>query len=203
MRTRSDGQATFWETSIGRRLRVSEATMQLSKFGYYTDFVAYPLAAITLAVINFRWPLHDTAKWIGAATVGVLVWTLLEYSLHRLVLHRLPVFSSMHASHHGAPLALLGTPTWVSIPVWLTTTLLPLWTFCGHDIATGTTIGVMLGYWWYGILHHVIHHDRSFCAFMKRRAWHMRHHFSPAGGNFGVTTPIWDHVFGTAIRSRK
>jgi sterol desaturase/sphingolipid hydroxylase (fatty acid hydroxylase superfamily) len=30
----------------------------------------------------------------------------------------------------------------------------------------------------------------------------MRHHFSPKGGNFGVTTHLWDHVFGTAIRVR-
>jgi sterol desaturase/sphingolipid hydroxylase (fatty acid hydroxylase superfamily) len=30
----------------------------------------------------------------------------------------------------------------------------------------------------------------------------MRHHYSPKSGNFGVTTPLWDHVFGTAIGSR-
>jgi sterol desaturase/sphingolipid hydroxylase (fatty acid hydroxylase superfamily) len=30
----------------------------------------------------------------------------------------------------------------------------------------------------------------------------MRHHFSPQRGNFGVTTPLWDYVFGTTIRVR-
>jgi sterol desaturase/sphingolipid hydroxylase (fatty acid hydroxylase superfamily) len=30
----------------------------------------------------------------------------------------------------------------------------------------------------------------------------MRHHYSPKRGNFGVTTPIWDYVFGTTIRSQ-
>jgi len=30
----------------------------------------------------------------------------------------------------------------------------------------------------------------------------MRHHHSPKRGNFGVTTPLWDYVFGTAISAR-
>jgi sterol desaturase/sphingolipid hydroxylase (fatty acid hydroxylase superfamily) len=30
----------------------------------------------------------------------------------------------------------------------------------------------------------------------------MRHHYSPKSGNFGVTTSVWDHIFGTAIRVR-
>jgi sterol desaturase/sphingolipid hydroxylase (fatty acid hydroxylase superfamily) len=28
----------------------------------------------------------------------------------------------------------------------------------------------------------------------------MRHHYSPKSGNFGVTTSVWDRVFGTAIK---
>jgi sterol desaturase/sphingolipid hydroxylase (fatty acid hydroxylase superfamily) len=31
---------------------------------------------------------------------------------------------------------------------------------------------------------------------------HLRHHYSPRPGNFGVTTPLWDHVFGTYIAAR-
>jgi sterol desaturase/sphingolipid hydroxylase (fatty acid hydroxylase superfamily) len=30
----------------------------------------------------------------------------------------------------------------------------------------------------------------------------MRHHYSPKSGNFGVTTRLWDRVFGTAISVR-
>jgi sterol desaturase/sphingolipid hydroxylase (fatty acid hydroxylase superfamily) len=63
----------------------------------------------------------------------------------------------------------------------------------------------MIGYWWYGIVHHVIHHRANKSApgyFNDLRTWHMRHHYSPKEGNFGVTTPVWDHVFGTAIGVR-
>ena len=30
---------------------------------------------------------------------------------------------------------------------------------------------------------------------------HMRHHFMGEDGNFGVTTPLWDHVLDTRIGS--
>jgi sterol desaturase/sphingolipid hydroxylase (fatty acid hydroxylase superfamily) len=54
-------------------------------------------------------------------------------------------------------------------------------------------------------VHHVIHHRANQSSpeyFTTLRARHMRHHFSPKGGNFGVTTSVWDHVFGTVIRVR-
>jgi sterol desaturase/sphingolipid hydroxylase (fatty acid hydroxylase superfamily) len=60
----------------------------------------------------------------------------------------------------------------------------------------------MVGYTIYGLVHHVIHHRRNSPTnkyLNDLRAWHMRHHYSPRSGNFGVTTPLWDHVFGTAI----
>jgi sterol desaturase/sphingolipid hydroxylase (fatty acid hydroxylase superfamily) len=51
------------------------------------------------------------------------------------------------------------------------------------------------------VIHH--HADKPTSAYFKDlRAWHMRHHHSPKHGNFGVTLPLWDYVFGTAIRSR-
>jgi sterol desaturase/sphingolipid hydroxylase (fatty acid hydroxylase superfamily) len=49
------------------------------------------------------------------------------------------------------------------------------------------------------IHHHA--HDSSSGYFNDLRAWHMRHHYSPKHGNFGVTTPLWDRVFGTVIRA--
>jgi sterol desaturase/sphingolipid hydroxylase (fatty acid hydroxylase superfamily) len=82
---------------------------------------------------------------------------------------------------------------------------LPTWYLAGFNLADGLTVGVMLGYWWYGTVHHVIHHhaDKPTSPYFKDlRAWHMRHHHSPKHGNFGVTLRLWDYVFGTAIRSR-
>ncbi len=187
--------------------------MQLSRFSYYSDFVAYPILLVGLTMANFThadWQggltaRHAVGPWLYVVGGGFLLWTFFEYVLHRIALHRMPVFSPMHAAHHAAPLDFIGTPTWVSVPVLCGTILVPAWIFLGLNVADGLTVGVMLGYWWYGIVHHVIHHrahEPSSAYFGALRAWHMRHHHSPKRGNFGVTTRIWDLVFGTAIRSR-
>jgi sterol desaturase/sphingolipid hydroxylase (fatty acid hydroxylase superfamily) len=179
--------------------------MQLSKVGYYSDFVVYPIVAIALIGVTSLHPTWSGARdWLIACVAGYTLWTLLEYGLHRIALHRWRLFSPLHAAHHGAPLAYIGTPTWLSISVWLGVVLLPVWELTGPKVAGGLTVGIMLGYWWYGIVHHVIHHRRETTApyFTELRAWHMRHHYSPRRGNFGVTTTMWDHIFGTAIGAR-
>jgi sterol desaturase/sphingolipid hydroxylase (fatty acid hydroxylase superfamily) len=180
--------------------------MQLSKASYYSDFVIYPVVVIALVGIVGIHPTWSIAReWLTACIAGYMLWTLLEYGLHRIALHRMRLFSPLHAMHHGAPLDYIGTPTWVSISVWFGVVLVPVWVCVGFAIASGLTAGIMLGYWWYGIVHHVIHHradTNSMSYFVVRRAWHMRHHYSPRQGNYGVTTTMWDHVFGTVIGAR-
>ena len=180
--------------------------MQLSKLSYYSDFVVYPLVLIALTAANIT---HVTwtsgTEWLGVAMAGLVLWTLAEYVLHRIALHRMAYFSPMHAQHHAAPLALIGTPSWISVSVLSLVILVPAWLCLGFNIADGLTVGVMLGYWWYGLVHHVIHHHANKSSpsyFNEVRTWHMRHHYSPKSGNFGVTTTVWDRVFGTAISGR-
>jgi sterol desaturase/sphingolipid hydroxylase (fatty acid hydroxylase superfamily) len=180
--------------------------MQLSKLSYYADFIVYPVVVIGLASLAFNhisWT--GATEWLGAGLAGLVFWSFMEYVLHRIALHRMRFFSPMHGMHHTSPLAFIGTPTWMSVSILCLTLLVPLWLCLGFSVADGFTVGVMVGYWWYGIVHHVIHHRAATSSpayFNELRAWHMRHHYSPKSGNFGVTTHIWDHVFGTAIRVR-
>jgi sterol desaturase/sphingolipid hydroxylase (fatty acid hydroxylase superfamily) len=178
--------------------------MRPSKLTYYADFVVYPVVIVGLAAAGL--PAQSTwqnrAEWLCAAMAGFVTWTLLEYVLHRSVLHKKTYFAPMHGEHHAAPLSLIGTPAWVSVSVLSLAFLVPAWYWLGFNVADGLTVGVMLGYWWYGVVHHVVHHRANTASpsyFNNLRAWHMRHHYSPKSGNFGVTTSIWDHVFGTAI----
>jgi sterol desaturase/sphingolipid hydroxylase (fatty acid hydroxylase superfamily) len=180
--------------------------MRLSKFSYYSDFAIYPLVCAALAAASIRgagW--ISAAEWFAALAMGLILWTFLEYVLHRTALHAMRWFAPMHGEHHSAPLALIGTPTWVSVTVLGSVIGIPVWLCFGFGIAGGLTVGVMAGYWWYGIVHHIIHHHahkRSSAYFSELRAWHMRHHYSPRSGNFGVSTGLWDHVFGTVIGAR-
>jgi sterol desaturase/sphingolipid hydroxylase (fatty acid hydroxylase superfamily) len=181
--------------------------MRPSKLTYYADFVVYPVVIVGVAaggLTGTNW--QNCTEWVAAAVAGFVMWTLLEYVLHRSVLHKKTYFAPMHGEHHAAPLAYIGTPAWVSVSVLSGCVLLPVWWWVGFNVADGLTVGVMLGYWWYGVVHHVIHHHANTSSpsyFNDLRAWHMRHHYSPKSGNFGVTTSLWDHVFGTAINVRR
>jgi sterol desaturase/sphingolipid hydroxylase (fatty acid hydroxylase superfamily) len=177
--------------------------MRPSKLNYYSDFVVYPAVITALAVVGLAdatWAVFG--EWLCAGMAGFVFWTLVEYLLHRVVLHGRTYFAPLHGQHHASPLAFIGTPPWISVSVLCATVLIPGRWLLGFNVADGLTVGVMLGYWWYGIVHHIIHHHSntsSWSYFNDLRAWHMRHHYSPKSGNFGVTTPLWDHVFGTVI----
>jgi len=177
--------------------------MQLSKTAYYADFVIYA-AIVTATVIVMAWrnSAHDFSIWLLAAFAGVMVWTLIEYVVHRFVFHQMPVFSPMHDAHHQAPLSLVGTPTWVSMAVIFIGVFLPAWALGSFNTALGLAVGVMAGFFWYGLVHHAIHHRKP--RMIARRLIvtsrrHAQHHYAAEAGNFGVTTLFWDRIFGTVL----
>src|SRR5260370_5362169 len=180
--------------------------MQLSKLSYYSDFVVYPLVLIALTAININ---HVTwasgAEWLAASMAGLVFWTLAEYALRRIALHRMPYFSPMHGLHHASPLALIGTPSWISVSVLSLAILVPAWLCLGFNVADGLTVGVMLGYSWYRLVHHVIHHHPhtpSPSYLHDLRAWHMRHPYPPRSRTFGGTRAGGDQVSTSAIAVR-
>jgi sterol desaturase/sphingolipid hydroxylase (fatty acid hydroxylase superfamily) len=59
--------------------------------------------------------------------------------------------------------------------------------------------GIALGYVWYDLGHYAWHHLQPRTAIGRYlRAYHLRHHFKTPDRGFGVSTPLWDYVFGTA-----
>jgi sterol desaturase/sphingolipid hydroxylase (fatty acid hydroxylase superfamily) len=179
--------------------------MRLSKASYYADFVVYPPIVLTLAAAVLRAPTSRAVLgWVLACLGGIAGWTLIEYVFHRFVLHRFPYVAQMHEMHHRNPTAFVGTPTWLSLPAILVGAFLPPWWKIDFTIASGLTAGVMLGYVGYVGVHHALHHwriDRS-SSLYRLKLRHVRHHYAGVGGNFGVTTAVWDRLFGTAIERR-
>ena len=160
--------------------------MRLSKTAYYADFAIYG-AVITAAVIITGWrsSIHDFSVWLVAVVGGVIVWTLMEYIIHRYVFHQMPVFSPLHGAHHDAPLAFIGTPTWLSLGVIFGAVFLPAWGLGSLNTASGLTVGFMAGFSWYGLVHHAIHHRqprmlaRRLIVASRRHAQH--HYVDPTG----------------------
>lgn len=176
--------------------------MQLRPVTYYSDFVVYPIALTGLVLAAILWQGHiNPLIWIAAFGVGLFVWTLAEYWIHRGILHNVPYFRDLHETHHAAPTDLIGTPIWLSFCVIAAVVFWPSWYLYGFGIASGFTAGITTGYVGYSFIHHVLHHwhppHDSYLYKVKRR--HAQHHHSADEGNYGVTTLFWDHVFGTAL----
>ena len=178
--------------------------MHLGRVTYYVDFWAYPALAALLAWWSF-YPeaMAGRLAWLAACAFGLLLWTLLEYLMHRAVFHHAPWFATQHRTHHDAPAASIGTPLWYSMPP-LVLMFAALAALLGPALAGGLCMGVLAGYYWYISVHHIAHRwrTRPGTYLHAARLRHGRHHVPDAYGDFGVSTGLWDHIFGTALMPR-
>ena len=137
---------------------------------------------------------------VAAVVAGLFGWGFLEYALHRWLLHGWPTPARAgHARHHAHPRALVSTPAFV-IPAaacgvwWLLHLVLP------SGLAAFVVFGMYAGFDYYSVLHHLQHHrgaDRVGIAYLQRlERLHHLHHGHPTV-NFGVSTTLWDRIFGT------
>lgn len=174
--------------------------MHLSKWSYRADFVVYPLligASLFLAAAHSTRSQGEAG--LAAFLAGALLWTAIEYALHRWVLHRMEPFKGLHAAHHANPSAFIGTPTWFSAAMFLA-----VWAALAAEapraVAGGLCAGLMLGYLAYALLHDALHHRRARPGGWLHRAKlrHAHHHRPGARTDFGVSTGLWDQLFATA-----
>lgn len=177
----------------------SAADSNLQRAGFYADFILCPLG-IT-ALLAYAWmlgPALESGVFVGACLVGAAAWTLAEYLIHRFFLHGVPMLRCLHLRHHAAPRALIGTPAWLS-PLLAVTLFAATHFLADATLASGTTVGVTLGYLFYACIHYAAHHLPSLrWRWLRRlRCAHALHHSSPTACNFGVSSGLWDRVFGT------
>ena len=139
---------------------------------------------------------------IAATLIGAASWTAAEYGLHRFVMHEMRghgLPSVEHLEHHGdttyfsptsKKLASAAVTTAVAYPVAVVV--------AGRRWATAFTMGLIAMYFGYEVAHRRTHTrpPRSRYGRWSRRS-HMHHHFGAPMRNFGVTTPLWDRIWGT------
>lgn len=142
---------------------------------------------------------------------GLLLWSLAEYLLHRYVFHYEPeaewlkrVWYLIHGVHHEQPQCKtrLVMPPVLSIPLALLHYGLFVLVVGGlfrapHWVAP-LFAGLITGYLIYDMVHYATHHlamKRGFLKFLKR--YHLLHHYKTPDDRYGISSPIWDVVFGT------
>jgi sterol desaturase/sphingolipid hydroxylase (fatty acid hydroxylase superfamily) len=172
-----------------------------SKIGYYAELFIYPVVVGGLFLYEVdRSGVVSHPRWWIAAVCGAILWTLTEYLVHRFVYHKVPVLRELHGMHHAHPSDLIGAPIWVSVVCFsfFFFVVACLW---DAEIAGGATGGLIAGYISYLMVHDAVHRwqlgERPWLR--NHRLRHLRHHRHPTPGNFGVTTGVWDLVFGTVI----
>src|SRR3954451_8332520 len=168
-----------------------------------------PVIVLTLVLGVARIGLVGT---LGAVLAGYVVWTLTEYWLHRLVFHFEPqdgigarlhwIIHGVHHDHPNDPMRLVMPPS-VSVPLTVLF-LLAFEAVLGANWGIALFSGFIAGYLAYDMLHYYTHHYRAKSRLGRRlRELHMRHHFQDDSAGYGVSAPYWDHVFGTAPKTRR
>jgi cyclopropane-fatty-acyl-phospholipid synthase len=184
--------------------------LEHSPLAYGADLALYGLASIALALtLALASPSALRPELLLWAVAGITSWSLIEYLLHRFVLHGLAPFDGWHAQHHQRPTALITSPTAFSASLMLLLVTWPAWALLGRWPACALSFGVLTGYFLYALTHHATHHAHGSSAWLlQRKRWHALHHSArgaklDAPGYYGVTSGLWDWVFGTAKAPRR
>lgn len=170
---------------------------------------ATPLVVYGPLVIGFAvWAVLtlNVVVALAWAAGGLLLWTLVEYVVHRLLFHFEPrsalgrrLVFLMHGVHHDYPQdrTRLVMPLLVTAPLAVALYFLFRWLFGAYWPAVAAGFGA--GYVAYDTVHFMIHHwpmRGPVGRWLKRH--HLRHHFNQEHAGYGVSSPLWDYVFGTA-----
>lgn len=142
--------------------------------------------------------------------LGLCVWTLVEYCLHRFLFHldfylpdhplALSLHFLMHGVHHYLPMdryRLVMPPTLfvlLAFPFYkLIFSVFPFYWACS-GFAGGT-----LGYILYDVTHYLLHHTKLPKCLQELKTYHLEHHYKNYQLGFGVTSRFWDVIFDTEI----
>ena len=196
---KNKGQARLFEN---RYLEMLTKTHPLVIWGMYLPVIAYML-------------YHSHTAWgysfpqIALIFSGALLfWSFFEYIMHRFVFHLISenprlqkVVYTLHGNHHEYPrdkqrLFMPPVPSLI-----IASALFGIMHLVLQQAVFIFFPGFLLGYLIYGSLHYAIHAWSPPFKFMKP-LWrnHHLHHYKSDEKGFGVSTSLWDRVFGTFFK---
>lgn len=137
---------------------------------------------------------------------GILVWQLIEYSLHRWVFHLKPTGPKsiewhfmLHGHHHKYPMdfdRLVFPPVPAGLVMSIFYGLLSLLAPMGY--ASALLGGGVIGYVAYDTTHYALHSGaRDPFVTQKLRTSHMDHHYVNDTVGYGISSTLYDILFGT------
>src|SRR5581483_2376413 len=125
-----------------------------SKVAYLAEFGL--LFACTAGLAAFLAVTSTPERWLRLAIfvgAGLAGWTLIEYLVHRCVLHGLEPFSTWHALHHRRQTDLIYAPTILTAAATTGLVFLPAWMLSDLYRACALMLGLLTGYTAYSVTH--------------------------------------------------
>lgn len=139
--------------------------------------------------------IHPVIDGLAAFVFAIGAVSLVEYAAHRLQ-HRGVLFGVEHMNHH-----ILGFGSGVFPELWAYTK--PALPFCLLAFSVSVWAGVggaiggvlMMGFVSY--CHQLCHERPEIMWWQKQVSHHIHHRLDQRDCNFGISSALWDHVFGT------
>ena len=177
--------------------------------------ISIPITMLVLFAIGFLY-WGTTLTNLGAGTyaslvlAGFIIFTLFEYLMHRYLYHMVPqgkikgwIQYNIHGVHHEYPkdkTRLAMPPIMIIIGSFL---FLGIFRLIMGPLAFGFTPGFLLGYAGYLSVHYIVHaFQPPNNAFKILWVNHSIHHYKDPDVAFGVSSPLWDYVFGTIPKKK-
>lgn len=136
--------------------------------------------------------------------IGFISFTLAEYLIHRYLYHLPSVYEeggvayAFHGIHHKFPKDKKRLVMPPAASVIIASIILLINYFLMGAIGFPFTGGFLFGYAAYLSVHYIVHRYKPPKNFL-RELWihHSIHHYHEDDKAFGVSSPLWDYVFGT------
>ena len=170
-------------------------------FLYYLISLAIVIYGIVVMPLNLVDGLEKLLILLG----GILLFSLVEYCVHRFMYHSGEDYKDeknwqykVHGVHHEHP----REKDLLALPIPLALALLPVF-YLLFSWPMGNQVyfffpGFLSGYASYLFIHYIIHTrqpPKNALGYLWKH--HLKHHYACDDRAFGVSSPLWDYVFGT------
>lgn len=176
--------------------------------------IAIPVTMFFLYAAGLIWYTKTATDLTNLAIVllffgGWILFTFAEYNVHRYLYHlsatterREKIAYTIHGVHHDYPKdkQRLAMPPVLSVIIG--TVLLLIFELILDKYSFSTLAGFMVGYAFYLLVHYSVHIFRPPNNFLKA-LWtnHAIHHYGSNDTLFGVSSPLWDYIYGTVPKT--
>ncbi|NXI15087.1 FA2H hydroxylase, partial [Irena cyanogastra] len=200
----------------------------LSKTAWYVVFMVWTPVVLYLSWVSYTSLAQGNTRLFSSFTteysipvhkyyfpfiflLGMILWSLLEYLIHRFVFHMKPPASNyylitlhflLHGQHHKSPFdssRLVFPPVPASLVIGFFYGVLRL--LLPEVLGLSVFVGGLCGYVIYDMMHYYLHYGspRKGTYLYGLKAYHVKHHFEHQKSGFGISTRFWDYPFRTLI----